>query len=451
MIHIQFTIQQLQEFQFRYYIMDAQSLTWRKPINLMPSPPQTILHMDMDAFFASVEQLRDPSLKGKPVCVGGIPGQDRSVVASASYEARPFGIRAGTPLMQAQRLCPQAIFVRAHGDAYLEISQRVVQILNDFSDRVEPSSIDESFVDITGVLNYFGGAEIAPSRIGSEIKERVLQDLHLTCSVGIAPTRTLAKLCTDLHKPDGLTIVGPGEIERVIFPLMVEKVPGIGSRLKSVLNGLGILTIGQLAAASPELLFKRFGVNGPHLQKVVRGQLDWEVLTDDERPDEKSIGNSRTFAQNSSDPDVLKRYLLTLVQMVSRRMREGGYLGRTVTLTIRYGDFHTVSHQRSLARHTGDENDIFKTAWRLFQMYYLTEAPVRLLGVSVSQLTRKNAGQVDLFDRESKLYPALDALRDKYGEDIIQRSSTMEIRLRRHRRLVNFAKPLTNAQRRQKS
>jgi len=398
----------------------------------------------MDAFFASVEQLRDPALRGKPVCVGGIPGQDRSVVASASYEARPYGIHAGMPVGQAQRLCPHAIFVRARGGVYLEISKRVVAILNDISDRVEPSSIDEAYVDITGVLKYWGGTEA----IGMGLKERVKRELHLTCSVGIAPTRTLAKMGSDLRKPDGLTIITPDDVERLIFPLPVQKVPGIGPSFQEALNALGITTIRQLAEADPQALFKRFGVNGPHLQDVVRGKLNWEVVPEGEGPGEKSVGNSRTFSQDSDDPEQLKIYLLTIVQMVARRLREADLAGRTLTLTIRYGDFHTVTHRKSFSLATNDENDLFRVAWGLFEENYLLGSPVRLLGVSVSRLSARSARQTDLFDKESKLYPVLDALRDKFGEDVIRRSSTLEVHFRKPKDNIHFSKPLTNEQRR---
>ena len=405
----------------------------------MAAQTSTILHLDMDAFFAQVEQLRDPTLKGKPVCVGGIPGKDRSVVASASYEARPYGIRAGTPLYQAQRLCPHAVFMRAHGGVYLEISRRVAQIMETFSDRLEPSSIDEYYLDVTQVLTYWKGAE----NLGRQLKKRVLDELHLTCSLGIAPTRILAKMGTDLQKPDGLTIITRENLEQKVFPLPVEKVPGIGPRLKSALNDIGIFNLGQLARGDSRILYKRFGVNGTRLQQIVRAELDWEVLTDDERPDEKSVGHSRTFSKDTKDTEELKAYLLSLVQMVGRRLREGELAGRTVALTIRYGDFHTVTHRRSIRSATDDENDIFAVAWQLFEEHYIHDTPVRLLGVSVSNLAPRSTRQMDLFNRKSQLYPAIDALKAKYGEGIIRRTSTLDIHLRSHTRNVNFPKPMT--------
>ncbi|MFH1862408.1 MAG: DNA polymerase IV, partial [bacterium] len=380
---------------------------------------------------------------GKPVCVGGIPGRDRSVVACASYEARRYGVHAGMPLLQAQRLCPLAIFLRARGGAYLEISRRIVDILGDFTDRVEPSSIDESFLDISGALQYFGG----PEKIGRLMKERIRADLHLTCTVGIGPTRIIAKMATALGKPDGLKTITREAIQEVIYPLPVEEVPGIGARLQKALNGLGIMNIRQLANAPEKLLFTRFGVNGPRLQKIVRGELDWEVVTEDERPDEKSVGNSRTFEADTAELDDLQSYLLTLVQMVCRRLREGDFAGRTVTLTIRYSDFHTVTHRKSSRRSSNDENDLFKIAWGLFQQYYITGFPVRLLGISVSNLSPRSSRQLDLFDRESQLYPAIDALRAKFGEGILRRGSTLNIYLRRHTRNLNFVKPQSHANR----
>jgi DNA polymerase-4 len=390
-------------------------------------PPLTILHLDMDAFFAQVEQMRDPSLKGKPVCVGGIPGEDRSVVASASYEARKFGIRAAMPLRQAQKACPHAVFLRGHYKLYQEVSKRVVKILEDYSDRVQPSSIDESYVDITGVLKYWGGAEA----IGRGIKKRVVDELRLTCSIGIAPTRTLAKICTDLNKPDGLTIIGPDDLERVIFPLPVEKIPGVGAKMKKSLNTIGIFTIGQLAGAPQEQMFKRFGVYGPQLQEIVRGQTNREVHTEDERPDEKSIGNSRTFGQDTADRELLRTYLLAIVQMVGRRVREADMAGRTVTLTIRYGDFHTLTARRSLPRLTSDENEIFRLAWKLFEERAMPGVPLRLLGVSLSGLVPKKTAQTDLFEKENKVFKAMDAIKDKFGEGVIGRSSTLGVKIKK--------------------
>ncbi len=403
----------------------------------MKIAPKTILHVDMDAFFAQVEMLRDPKLKGKPVCVGGIPGTDRSVVTSASYEARKYGVRAGMPLLQAKRLCPNAVFVRSRGHAYMSISRRVVGILREFSDKVEPSSIDESYLDITGVLNYWGDAET----IGRKIKEKISSELHLTCSVGIAPTHILAKMATNLQKPDGLTIINADEIEEKIHPLPVEKVPGIGSSTKEALQELGILTCGQLAEADTGLLLRRIGIYGKHLQDAVCGRADREIPPDNHRPDEKSIGHSRTFSADTSDQEKLKAYLASLVQMVGRRMREAEMSFRTVTLTIRYGSFHTVTHRRSIGQATNDEDTLFKIAWRLFQEQYITGMPVRLLGVSISNLVRSTQGQLDLFLRESPLFSALDSLRDKYGEGIIRRSSTLGVSVRDPKRPGNFSRP----------
>ncbi|TKJ37574.1 DNA polymerase IV [candidate division LCP-89 bacterium B3_LCP] len=406
-----------------------------------------ILHIDMDAFFAQVEMLRDPKLLGKPVCVGGIPGQDRSVVTAASYEARKYGIHAGMALMQAKRLCPNAIFVRSRGGVYMEISRRVVGILEEICDQVEPSSIDESYLDIGNVLNYWGGAE----KIGQRIKERILQELNLTCSVGIAPTRTLAKMATNLQKPDGLTILTTEDIPEKIHPLPVEKVPGIGKSTKKTLNDMGVKTIGQLVNASEEFLFKRLGMHGKHLREIVSGKLDWEVTPEEGRPADKSIGNSRTFKKDTSDPEELKGYLLSLVQMVARRMRATKMAGKVVTITIRYGDFNTVTHQRSSNRQTQDETEISRIAWQLFGEQYITGMPVRLLGVSVSRLTKIDEGQMDIFDRESQLFSAVDELKDRFGEGIIQRSASLGVRVRNPKRMPNFAKPKRNEQKRSTS
>jgi DNA polymerase-4 len=214
------------------------------------------------------------------------------------------------------------------------------------------------------------------------------------------------------------------------------------------LNNTGIITVRQLATASEDMLYKRLGVHGPRLQKIVRGELDYDVVTDEERPEDKSIGNSRTFGLDSSDPEELKGYLLSLVGMVGRRLREAELAGRTVTLTIRYGDFHTVTHQSSQRRATNDEDDIFRIAWRLFQKFYITDMPVRLLGVSVSHLAPSSKTQMDLFDREKPLHKAVDKLRDKYGESIVRRSSTMNVRIRKAKHDINFARPTRKEQQR---
>jgi DNA polymerase-4 len=206
------------------------------------------------------------------------------------------------------------------------------------------------------------------------------------------------------------------------------------------------MTIGQLAKASEAFLFKRLGVHGKHLQEVVSGKVDWTVVEDDDRPDEKSIGNSRTFSSDTSSIDKLKGYLLSLVQMVGRRMRSAEMSFRTVTLTIRYGDFHTVTHRKSIGRPSHDENELFKVAWILFQEQYITGMPVRLLGVAISNLNRTAEGQIDMFDKESQLFDALDTLREKYGEEIVRRSSTLGIRARDPDRRPSFAKPTRNEQ-----
>jgi len=211
---------------------------------------------------------------------------------------------------------------------------------------------------------------------------------------------------------------------------------------------MAIHTIGQLAKASEEFLFKRIGVHGKHLQQVVSGKVDWTVTPDEARPDEKSIGNSRTFSADTNDMEKLKGYILSLVQMVGSRLRAAELCFRTVTITIRYGDFHTVTHRKSIGRASSDENDIFKMAWLLFQEQFITGMPVRLLGVTVSNLVKHTAGQLDLFEKESQLFTALDSLREKYGESIIRRTSTMGIRTRDTKRMPNFAKPNTNTQKR---
>ena len=298
-----------------------------------------ILHVDMDAFFISVEQRDDPALRGKPAAVCG--SLSRSVVTSATYEARPYGIRAGMSIQEAKKRCPQLILVKGDHSKYTETAARIFSILKDYTPLVEIASIDEAYLDITRSLLLFKSL----LSISQSIKDRIREEEQLTCSIGVAPNKLLAKLGSRLKKPDGLTIIGKEEVEKILKDLPVSSLHGIGPKLTEELKSIGIFTCGQLGRFPVPQLTKRFGVIGERLHEMGLGLDDSPVVPLDEEEDAKSISHSVTLEEDTSDPNLLKKVLLQLSERVSRRMRKEGFYGRRVTLTIRYSDFYTFSKQ----------------------------------------------------------------------------------------------------------
>lgn len=381
---------------------------------------RTILHVDMDAFFASVEQRDHPELRGRPVLVGG--DGPRGVVAAASYEARVFGCRSAMPSVVAKRLCPHAVFVKGSFEQYKEDSRRVMEILGSFSPRVQPVSIDEAFVDVSGSLGLFGTGVA----IGEEIRRRVKSELLLTCSVGVAPNKFLAKLASDLNKPDGLAVITTDTVRTTLDPLPVSRLWGVGPAAEKSLHRLGVRTIRDLYALPKEVLRSRFDDFGEHLWNLARGLDDRPVHTDREA---KSISHEHTFAQDLADADAVRAVLADEGEQVARRLRKHGRFARTVTVKIRFGDFETVTRSVTLESPTDRTDAIVAAARALFDEWARSFRPVRLIGVGVSNLT-DSAGQAGLFDtgdgeRRRAVDQASDLIAARFGKRAVQRASSL--------------------------
>jgi len=370
-----------------------------------------ILHVDMDAFFISVEQRDDPALRGKPAAVCG--SLSRSVVTSATYEARPYGIRAGMSIQEAKKRCPQLILVKGDHSKYTETAARIFSILKDYTPLVEIASIDEAYLDITRSLLLFKSL----LSISQSIKDRIREEEQLTCSIGVAPNKLLAKLGSRLKKPDGLTIIGKEEVEKILKDLPVSSLHGIGPKLTEELKSIGIFTCGQLGRFPVPQLTKRFGVIGERLHEMGLGLDDSPVVPLDEEEDAKSISHSVTLEEDTSDPNLLKKVLLQLSERVSRRMRRDGFYGRRVTLTLRYSDFYTFSKQKTLSGWINSGNEIFHHSFGIFESIPHPK-PIRLLGVGVSHL-KKEWCQLDLFEKREKkdqLLKAMDRVNERFGD-----------------------------------
>lgn len=372
---------------------------------------RTILHIDMDAFFISVEQRDDPALIGKPAAVCG--SLSRSVITSANYEARPYGIRAGMSTLEAKRRCPGLILVKGDHSKYTQTSARIFSILKDYTPLVEVASIDEAYLDITDSILLYK----TPFQIARLIKEKIRKEEGLTCSIGIAPNKLLAKLGSRLKKPDGLVIIKKEEVEDILRDLPVEKLNGIGPKLTEALNSMGIYTCGQLGKVPVWTLAKRFGIIGERLKQMGMGWDESPVIPFDEEEDAKSISHSVTLEEDTSEPLILRKVLLQLSERVSRRMRKEGYYGSRVVLTVRYSDFYTFSKQKTLTRLINNGNEIFRHCLEIFESLSHPK-PIRLLGVGVSHLKREWV-QLDLFDKKEKrdnLLKAVDRVNERFGD-----------------------------------
>jgi DNA polymerase-4 len=375
-----------------------------------------IFHIDLDAFFVSVEQVLNPKLKGKPVIVGGDP-ERRGVVASASYEARPFGIHAGMPLSKAHRLCPQAIFIRSHFSLYKDVSAKFMKILSDFSPRREPLGLDEAYLDVTGCEEPYG----SPQKLALTIKERIHKELEITASVGIATCKVVAKIASDLCKPDGLLEIAPGEEQALLNPLPVAKLPGVGKKTEEALKEIGITTIGELASLPLDTIKGQFGAIGAVLHSYARGVDDREV----EAPGEaKSISQELTFARDTQDRNFLEATLHNLCQEVCQELRSQNKRAKCVAIKLRYADFKTITRQVILREASDVTKVIFATAQQLLTKALAErEKPIRLIGVRISSLVGEGK-QLPMFDSGTKkpahLDKAIDKIRSKYGSTAIK-------------------------------
>lgn len=384
-----------------------------------------ILHIDMDAFFASVEQMDDPSLRGKCVVVGG--KSNRGVVAAASYEARKYGIHSAMPIFQARQRCRTLVIVPPRRKRYVELSRRIMSILRGFSPLVEPISIDEAFVDITGCRRLYG----APDHIAMAIKDKIHHDVGLTCSIGVAPNKFLAKIASDLDKPDGLSVLPPEKVSEFIDHLDVQKVPGVGRRAGQILSSLGIQTLGQVRQCPESLLLKKLGKFGHRLRALSRGEDNSRVTPHSQA---KSISTESTLSQNTLDRELLRGYLLSQSQSVSRELRRKQVRCRTITLKIKTADFKLYSRSRTLSRPVQSAERIYQVALELFRQFSLTKA-VRLIGVGAGALQPVfQPVQAELFpdgqqvrDRKwEKVDRAMDAVAERFGDRAVTRGGRIK-------------------------
>lgn len=392
----------------------------------MVNSPTMILHLDMDAFFAAVEQLDNPALRGKPVVVSGKSA--RSVVSTANYEARKFGIHSAMPLFQALKLCPQVQVVPGRRHRYKEISRQVFAILREYSPLVEPVSIDEAYLDVTGCQRLFG----SPETIARTIKERVFSETGLTCSIGCAPVKFLAKVASDINKPNGLTFITPNDMDAFLQGLPVRKVPGAGKRTVEILSGMGISTLGDLRRVPKDVLTRKLGLGGERLVSLAWGKDSSKVCPNPERA--KSVSTETTLEKDTTDPDFVKRVLLAQSDEVAREMRRKGYYARRVTLKLTFADFTKITRQTTLPHTTDVAGRIYEEAAKLFDANYKGQR-IRLIGVGCAEIqTEKNdiPCQLDLFgvvekrethDEEwGKVEKSVDSILKKFGKTAITRA-----------------------------
>lgn len=368
-----------------------------------------IMHIDMNAFFASVEQQANPELRGKPIAV---IGRGRTVVTTASYEARAFGVKTGMNTWQAKQACPHVIFVVGDNRKYTHTSTEIMKMMRDYTPQVEVFSVDEAWMDVTHSLAIFGSAET----IAYQLKARIKHRFGITCSIGIAPNKLLAKLASDMKKPDGLTIIPSGEISSILEQMPVQELCGIGRKMERHLLMMGIRTCGELGRYPVERLTRKFGVIGERLHQMGRGIDASPVVPQEEEEEVKSVGHSMTLDRDiKSRSDILK-YLLQLSEMVGRRARRYGVAGKTVHLAVRFADFSMVGKQQTRKDHTNQSDEIFTEAVSILDSLELSQ-PVRLLGVRITNLCYQRQ-QLPLFEDERRkvlITAAMDEVNDRYG------------------------------------
>src|SRR6185369_9959644 len=372
---------------------------------------RTILHIDMNAFFASVEQQANPELRGKPIAVVG--GGGRTVITTSSYEARAKGVKTGMAVWEGKRACPELIIVVGDNRKYTYTSSRINEIFRDYTPEVEAFSIDESWLDVTHSLSIFGSAET----IAYQIKARIRHSFGITCSIGIAPNKLLAKLASDMQKPDGLTIITPEDVTRILERMPIKELCGIGKKMQRHLNMMSIYTCGELGRCDEARLTRKFGIVGTRLKLMGQGVDHSPVVPFGEEEEVKSVGHSRTLERDIDDPTEIRRFLLQLSEMVGSRARKYNVSGKTIHLYVRYADFFSSwGKQTTLKNYVNQSDEIYRAALSILATVEL-EQPVRLLGVCLSNL-KHQAEQLPLFeDERKKLFAtqAMDKINDKYG------------------------------------
>ena len=393
----------------------------------MSALARTVFHVDMDAFFVSVEELFDPTLKGKPVVVGG-QRDERGVVSAASYEARKFGVHSAMPLRTAAKLCPQAIFVNGHPDRYRECSEKAHNVLTSFSPQVEMVSIDEAYLDMTGTERLHG----PPLLAAHKLHQRMKAETQLNCSIGIGASRLIAKVCSGKAKPNGVLFILAGRESKFLAPLDIRDIPGVGKVTESKLHSLGIRKVGDLAKFDDGDLEQQFGKWGVALAGKARGEdagawFEGEIGADEGA---KSISHEHTYDQDTADIAQLEATLMRLSEMVGRRLRENQLRARTFQLKLRYKDFTTITRAHSLESPTQLDNEIFQQVHRLFQVNWRKGEEVRLLGVQATSFGHDSA-QLDFLEDHGRekwenVLSAADRLRDKFGETSITLGTGMK-------------------------
>lgn len=383
-----------------------------------------ILHVDMDAFYASVEVREQPGLAGRPVIVGGSP-RGRGVVSAANYEARRFGIHSAMPTARAMRLCPHAVCLPGRMSLYASVSHQIREIFNRYSPLVEPLSLDEAFLDVTDSQRLFGSA----AEIANAIKQAISNELSLVASVGIAPNKFIAKIASDLDKPDGFVEVMPGEVQAFLDPLPVSRIWGVGKATGKELDRLGITTIAQLRQQSEAVLQDRFGKFGNHLWRLANGMDDRPVVSDSEA---KSISNETTFDSDISNRDTLRAWLMELTEQVCWRLRQQHLFGRTVQIKLRFADFSTITRSHTLPEATQQTKQVWQAVMALFDKAMQSESRrLRLVGVGVSGLSdtaQRPQVQTDMFEqpedtRQTQLDEVADAIKSRFGSGGIRRGT----------------------------
>jgi len=378
------------------------------------------IHVDMDAYFASIEQLANPHWRGKPVIVGGAPGT-RSAVASASYEARAFGVRAGMPTHEAQRLCPQGIFVPGNSSHYVHTAVRLYRLLERFSPRVEPASIDEAYVEVV--------TEDDVRPLGRRIMASIEAELQLTASLGISDSKYLAKVCSAFDKPRGLTLLHRAEVPEKLWPRPLQVLFGVGEKTAARLHALGCTTVGDVAHLPVEALEREFGIVGVSLHDLASGRDRWRVVTPSESADARSIGHEHTLEEDVYERSVVEALLCGLAERVARRARRAEMAGRRLVLKLRDPRFFTITHGRVLPRAVDTAEEIFATARLLLEETRFWERGVRLVGLSLQLLVGTGAARQLRFDFAAgaeKKSPVVDRIRSKYGEHAIGLARSLE-------------------------
>jgi len=388
---------------------------------------RTILHVDMNAFFAAVEQAANPVLKGKPIAVGGGIGK-ATVVAACSYEAKALGVKNGMSAWEAKKLCPTLQVVIGDMSKYIYISKEMVEIFNDYTDLVEVFSIDEAFLDVTLTHERFGGR----IKLAVDIKKRIFDRFKLTCTVGIGPNKLLAKLAGELRKPDGLIVLEHEDVPKVFGSIPVRELCGVGAKLEEYLGEMGVKTCGDLGRYPAWKLVKRFGpALGEHLHNMGQGKDNSPVMPCYREPDAKSMGHGYTLPRNTKNWDEIKSYLLQLCEQTGRRLRRHGYRGKVLSVYIRFGDFGGFSRQKDIVDFIDDGYEIYERALKILDEMDWTGKSVRFIGVSLSSLI-KDIDQVSLIEKEEtnkKVLKAMDEINDKFGEATVTRASLLKTEL----------------------